>query len=73
MIKTISTILLAVVLVAGGLSCQSGNTQTVTVGGYGNQVGNMAYDFAVPDLNGQTVTLSQYVGRPVLISFWSTG
>lgn len=36
------------------------------------QVGDQPYEFALKDLDGNTVTLSQFIGRPVLINFWAT-
>ena len=38
----------------------------------GNKVGNIAYDFSLKDLNGNTVTLSGLAGRPVVVNFWLT-
>lgn len=37
---------------------------------FGNGVGNLAYDFSLPDLQGNTVTLSDLRGRPVVLNFW---
>jgi len=36
------------------------------------RVGNEAPDFALEDLNGQTVRLSDLRGKPILINFWAT-
>lgn len=36
------------------------------------QVGKLAPDFQLPDLNGQVVSLSGLRGKPVLINFWAT-
>jgi len=36
------------------------------------QVGDRPYEFALKDLDGETVTLSRFIGRPVLINFWAT-
>lgn len=38
----------------------------------GTQVGNLAPDFTLKDLNGENVTLSELRGSPVLINFWAT-
>jgi cytochrome c biogenesis protein CcmG/thiol:disulfide interchange protein DsbE len=35
-------------------------------------VGDTAYDFTLQDLNGNTHTLSDYRGQPVIINFWAT-
>jgi peroxiredoxin len=32
----------------------------------------MAPDFRLPDLEGQTWTLSQFQGQPVMLFFWAT-
>jgi peroxiredoxin len=39
----------------------------------GTSVGDLAPDFELPDLDGQSVSLSGLRGKPVLINFWSTG
>jgi hypothetical protein len=39
---------------------------------YGNRVGNLAPDFILNDLGGSTVTLSSFIGRPVVVHFWET-
>jgi peroxiredoxin len=36
------------------------------------QVGDQPYEFALQDLDGNTVALSQFIGRPILINFWAT-
>ncbi|MGC8874897.1 MAG: TlpA family protein disulfide reductase [Chloroflexia bacterium] len=41
-----------------------------TLGGLGR--GDPAPDLALEDLNGQTVRLSDYRGRPVLVHFWAS-
>ena len=38
----------------------------------GTQVGNLAPDFQLQNLDGQTVSLSNLRGKPVLINFWAT-
>ena len=39
---------------------------------YGSRVGNMAPDFTLNDINGNHVSLSALLGRPVVVHFWST-
>ena len=34
--------------------------------------GSLAPDFALPDLAGETVRLSDFAGRPVILNFWAT-
>jgi thiol-disulfide isomerase/thioredoxin len=36
------------------------------------QVGDQPYEFALQDVNGETVALSQFIGRPILVNFWAT-
>ncbi len=45
-------------------------TSTLTVG---NEVGDLAPDFSLKDLSGNSVSLSGLKGRPVVLNFWSAG
>ncbi|MCB8991675.1 MAG: TlpA family protein disulfide reductase [Ardenticatenaceae bacterium] len=36
------------------------------------QVGQAAYNFTAQDLEGNTISLSDYRGKPVMINFWAT-
>jgi peroxiredoxin len=36
------------------------------------QVGDQPYEFALQGVDGQTVALSQFIGRPILVNFWAT-
>jgi peroxiredoxin len=36
------------------------------------ELGTLAPDFTLTDLNGQSVTLSDYRGKPVMLNFWAT-
>lgn len=36
------------------------------------QVGNVAYDFQLQDLEGNTVALSDFQGQPIILNFWAT-
>jgi len=38
----------------------------------GSQIGNLAPDFQLQDLNGDTVSLSDLRGSPVMLNFWAT-
>ncbi|MDR0361018.1 MAG: TlpA family protein disulfide reductase [bacterium] len=49
-----------------GLLHPSGGTSTTTV------VGRAAPDLAMRTLDGQTVRLSDYAGRPVVVNFWAS-
>ncbi len=35
-------------------------------------VGDAAYDFALPDLDGHQVSLADFQGKPVVVNFWAT-
>jgi len=63
-LKVILTTILVVVLSSGlvmaGCSAQ------------GPQVGRLAPDFQLQSLDGQTVSLSDFRGNPVLLNFWAT-
>jgi peroxiredoxin len=41
-------------------------------GAVGSQVGDLAADFTLEDLDGQTITLSSLRGRPVMLNFWAS-
>jgi cytochrome oxidase Cu insertion factor (SCO1/SenC/PrrC family) len=71
MFKKIAAILFAISLVVAGVGCPSPTTETVNLT-FGNKTGDFAYDFSLPDLNGEIVSLSALKGRPVVITFWST-
>jgi cytochrome c biogenesis protein CcmG/thiol:disulfide interchange protein DsbE len=38
----------------------------------GNQIGNLALDFQLQNLNGQSVSLSGFRGKPIILNFWAT-
>ena len=67
MLKVMLVIILLSVLTSGLVTagCISTSTQGV-------EVGNLAPDFQLQDLNGQTVSISNLRGKPVLINFWAT-
>ncbi len=58
------SVLLTIGLVLAG--CSSGNGPSTT------EEGIPAPDFQLKDLNGQSVSLSDFRGRPVLLNFWAT-
>jgi cytochrome c biogenesis protein CcmG, thiol:disulfide interchange protein DsbE len=65
-------LLAALVIVLLGTQLLRPKPITVTVQGGQAHVGAMAPDFASETLNGATVRLSQYRGKPVLLNFWAT-
>ncbi len=50
--------------------CSSPSTTSAPV--EGTQVGGRAPDFTLPDLEGQSVSLSDFRGSPVFINFWAS-
>ena len=36
------------------------------------QVGKLAPEFQLPNLEGQSISLSEFQGKPVLVNFWTT-
>lgn len=53
--------------IAGGC-----NSSTKVVGGIGTEIGNLAPDFQLQDMEGQNVTLSNLRGNPIIINFWAS-
>lgn len=70
--KRLLTVGLVFILVMGLLltSCSPG----FTAGGSAQapQVGKLAPEFQLPNLDGQVISLSDLRGKPVLINFWAT-
>jgi peroxiredoxin len=55
----------------GGGAAQS-RVQTADVRDGGPQVGDRAPDFTATTLDGKTVSLSDFAGRPVVLNFWAS-
>ncbi len=74
MYKLLRTILAAILVSGLVLSgCSSGKAPAPAQGsGEGYNVGNLAPDFQLRNLDGQAVSLRQFRGRPVLLNFWAT-
>ena len=72
--KAILPVILTLVLLLAGCFAgpepPEGKSPTASV--EGTQVGNLAPDFQLQNLDGQTVSLSNLRGKPVLINFWAT-
>ena len=66
MLKVILPIILALGLLITGCSSQT------TEGDEGAEGDILAPDFQLQDLNGQTISLSDFQGKPVLLNFWAT-
>ncbi len=52
--------------------CACGRTQSGPADGKRSEVGSLAPDFTLKDLQGRDVRLSGYRGRVVLLDFWAT-
>ena len=59
-LTAISGLILTTVLLVAGCSAQ------------GSQVGKLAPDFQLPNLEGQSISLSDFRGEPVLVNFWAS-
>ncbi len=59
-LMTISVMILALALVTAGCTSK------------GTQVGNVAPDFELKNLDGETVSFSELRGSPVILNFWAT-
>ena len=59
-LTAISGLILTTVLLVAGCSSQA------------PQVGKLAPDFQLPNLEGQSISLSDFRGNPVLINFWAS-
>jgi peroxiredoxin len=57
-----------ILLITGCPTPTSTPTSTTTA----PQIGKMAPDFQLPQLEGQTVSLRDFRGQPVLLNFWAT-
>ncbi len=72
--RVILPVILTLVLLLAG--CFAGpeppGGKSPTASGEGTQVGNLAPDFQLQSLDGQTVSLGNLQGKPVLINFWAT-
>jgi peroxiredoxin len=65
-------IVVAVTAVAVAFITVGRSPQTVTVSGGVARVGGRAPTFSSWDLNGTKVSLADFKGRPVLLTFWAT-
>jgi cytochrome oxidase Cu insertion factor (SCO1/SenC/PrrC family) len=66
--KTVTALLVAFLLLTLLPGCSSSDGSLK----YGNRVGDLASDFTLEDLSGDTLTLSSLLGQPVALNFWST-
>lgn len=48
------------------------NASQLPIGSGPLEIGALAYDFALNDVEGNSVQLSDYAGQPVIINFWAT-
>jgi peroxiredoxin len=55
-----------------GIDPDKQSVAEIPAGRPGLQVGEVAPDFSLQDLDGNTVTLAQFRGQPVMINFWAT-
>jgi peroxiredoxin len=64
------SVILVFILTMGGLitSC----SPSTPIPAQAPQVGKLAPDFQLPNLEGESISLRDFRGRPVLINFWAT-
>lgn len=69
LLKVISAIILLSMLGSGLVlaGCSSGSTSEE-----GSETDSLAPDFQLSSLDGQTISLSDFRGNPVLLNFWAT-
>jgi peroxiredoxin len=69
-------IVLTVVLVIAGCSPspvpQASAPSSIPASNEGIQVGNVAPDFQLPNLDYETISLNELRGKPVVLNFWAT-
>jgi peroxiredoxin len=69
-------IVLTVVLVIAGCSPspvpQASAPSSIPASNEGIQVGNVAPDFQLPNLDYETISLNELRGKPVILNFWAT-
>ncbi len=74
MLKLILPVILTLVLLLA--SCSAGpeplDGKSPAVPVKGTQINNLAPDFQLQSLDGQTISLSDLRGKPVLINFWAS-
>jgi len=72
-LKIILVVTLTLILSVGlAITGCSSNSASPTQGTQGTEVGNLAPDFQLDNLEGVSVSLSDFRGNPVMINFWST-
>lgn len=71
--KILTAILILTVLAAGLLmaGCSGGSSGTTTTQEYA-KVGEVAPNFELKDISGNTISLKSFRGKPVFINFWAT-
>jgi len=68
--KTALVLLVALLMLVTGCHCATekpGTTESVSTGG-GIEVNGLAPDFTLINLEGETITLSQFKGYPVMLN-----
>ena len=61
-----------IIMPAGVVSCAPPQTAARATQITGWQIGNLAPDFSLVNATGESVSLSDFKGKPVLINFWAT-
>lgn len=73
LLKITLVVTLALVLSVGmAITGCSSNSASPTQGTQGTEVGDLAPDFQLDNLEGASVSLSDFRGSPVMLNFWAT-
>lgn len=71
-INTIGLVVVGLLIIAGIVWMLAGKPATASTNVKVAQVGQAVGDFSLADINGNTVSLSDYAGQVVLINAWAT-
>lgn len=70
--KALLSVILSVSVIASGCNSRGPATDLSVNATEGINVGNRAIDFELQTIDGKTVKLSDYRGKPILLNFWAT-
>lgn len=68
----VSTVVLVLAGCSPGPAPQTSAPSSIPASNEGIQVGNVAPDFQLPNLDYETISLNELRGKPVVLNFWAT-
>jgi peroxiredoxin len=68
----VSTVVLVIAGCSSSSAPQASAPSSIPVLNEGIQVGNVAPDFQLPNLDYETISLNELRGKPVVLNFWAT-